>query len=81
MDYDIDDLECPHCGHNTRSRSCSEITCTDGSIDESDEYFLIPGSRMVLCDTCKGSGIERWCPKCGKDLSGVRLCNEDDTDY
>lgn len=79
-DYNIDDLECPKCGANTHSRNCSEIMCEDGSIDESEEDYLPPGSCIVLCETCKGTGIERWCPKCGEDLSGVQLKGDEDDD-
>jgi len=68
-DYDIDDLECPQCGHNTHSRECSELMCEDGGIDESEEDYLLPGTNVTTCHTCQGTGIERWCPNCGKDLT------------
>lgn len=79
MDYEIDDIECAKCGHHsTHSRRCSEITCEEGYIDESDEDFLLPGTNMAQCETCKGSGIERWCPSCGADLSGHFAYDDED---
>ena len=80
-DYEIDNLECPKCGANTHSRNCSEIMCEGGGIDESDEDYLLPGSSIVACDTCKGTGIERWCPKCGEDLSGVHFEDDDEDKF
>lgn len=70
-DYELDDLYCPDCGHQTKSRHCSEITCEEGGI-------LLPGTNIVTCENCQGTGIERWCPSCGKDLSGYKF--EDDQD-
>jgi hypothetical protein len=74
-DIDIDyDLACPHCDHSPlRSRSCNNIHCVDGSIDEFEDdpiNFPAEGESFHLCRDCKGTGIERWCPSCGKDLSG-----------
>jgi len=80
-DYEIDTCECPKCGHNTHSRRCSEITCNDGGIDESEEDYMIEGSVIVECDVCKGTGIERWCPKCGAELSGVHFEDEEYNEY
>lgn len=77
-DYEIDDLECPDCGHQTHSRRCSEIMCEGGGIDESDEDYLLPGTNIVTCETCQGTGIERWCPNCGKDLTGHHFEDEED---
>lgn len=81
-DYDLDDISCPGCGNDTtHSRPCSEITCEDGGIDESAEDFLKEGTNVVPCDTCKGTGIERWCPSCGKDLSGVEITDDEDEQF
>lgn len=78
-DYDIDELSCPECGHyGTHSRRCSNIECEGGGIDESDEDYMLPGSVIGLCDTCKGTGIERWCPGCGAGLSGHQFDNGED---
>ena len=49
-DFEIDDLECPDCGHQTHSRHCSEIMCEGGGIDESDEDYLLPGTNVVTCE-------------------------------
>lgn len=73
-DYDIDDIPCPHCDNLfTHSRRCSEITCEGGFIDDSDEDYLLPGTNIVECEECKGTGIERWCPHCGRNLSGIKI--------
>jgi hypothetical protein len=79
VDYELDDLECPNCWHSTHSRDCTEITCEDGDIDESEEDYLMPGTNIVQCNTCLGTGVERWCPNCGKDLIGHKF--EDDQEY
>lgn len=69
-DYEIDELECPKCGTNTHSRDCGELDCQDGYNDVSEEEYCNPGTIMIKCSECKGTGIERWCPNCGEDLSG-----------
>ena len=81
-DYDIDyDLTCPKCEHSPlHSRSCSNIVCDDGGIDESDEDYLLPGTSVVVCEECKGTGIEIWCPKCGANLSGHHFVEFDEMD-
>jgi hypothetical protein len=76
-EYEIDDLECPDCETHLHSRSCSEIMCEGGVVDESDEDYLLPGTAQAVCDTCKGTGIERWCPGCGKDFSGHHFEDDD----
>lgn len=78
-DYEIDGIECPKCGHNTRSRCCTDVACEGGGIDDSDEDYLLPGTNITLCENCKGTGIERWCPNCGVDLTGQHF--EDDELY
>jgi hypothetical protein len=82
MDYNIEYEEsCSKCGHSLiHSRKCSEINCEDGVIDESEEDYLKPGSAMVTCDECKGTGVERWCPACGENLSGTTNLDLDDPD-
>lgn len=71
-EYELNyDDSCPKCGHSPlKYRDCIELSCEDGYIDESDENYELQGTTVVKCDTCNGSGIEQWCPKCGKDLSG-----------
>ena len=70
-DYDIDyDETCPHCGHTpTHSRPCQEIGCDDGYIDlhEFDDPLWYDIGEIAVCDVCNGTGIEVWCPVCGKD--------------
>lgn len=68
-DYEIDDLPCPACGHHvTHSRHCSNFQCNDGLCDmyDDDPINYAPG-EWESCDECSGTGIERWCPNCGKD--------------
>lgn len=77
-EYEIDDLECPKCGCNTHSRDCNELGCEDGYHDESEEDYCEPGTIMVKCHECKGTGIERWCPKCGDNLSDHSFPSEND---
>jgi len=77
-DYELDDLTCPKCGHNPlHSRQCTGW-CNDGVLDEydNDPINFMPGEEIYLCPTCKGTGIERWCLKCGTDLSGVYFEND-----
>lgn len=66
-DYELDDLPCPACEHPiTHSRRCPQ--CDDGLIDMYDEdpICFSPG-EMERCGECDGTGIQRWCPKCGED--------------
>lgn len=74
-EYDIEEGPCPKCGHHElRSRSCVVIGCDDGWIDlyEEDPLWFGPGDTEP-CQECKATGIVRWCPNCGADLSGVVL--------
>lgn len=73
-DYELDDISCPKCGHDPiRYRDCN--SCDDGYIDEYDDdpINFAPGEEVTPCQTCKGTGIQRWCPGCGLDLSGVAV--------
>jgi len=79
MSYEVDDLECPKCGCSTHSRDCGELGCQDGYHDESEEDYCKPGTRMVKCQECKGTGVERWCPLCGENLSDHEFT--ENTDY
>lgn len=71
-DY-LDDYDdpCPNCGHTpTRSRDCTDIRCDGGYINLYDEDPLwYDEDDYELCDECHGTGIQRWCPKCGEDLN------------
>ena len=71
-DYELDyDIDCPRCEHApTKVRDCDAIGCEDGFIDGHDEdpINLAPGEVMEICHDCWGSGLQRWCPKCGFDL-------------
>ena len=74
MDYEFSEMACPYCGHYpTYWRWCTEVHCDDGQIDvynlEPDWYE--PGD-MERCETCHGTGVEAWCPSCGKDLNEGR---------
>jgi hypothetical protein len=79
MDYEIDyDLTCPHCGSNTRYRDCSNFLCEDGRMNDSDPLW----PEEEVCEECKGTGIERWCPGCGENLSGYKFPEiEEELDY
>lgn len=68
---ETDDLPCPACGHHeTRSQDCHECDelnevceCIDDLCQGSGH--CIHGDGMVACHECAGTGIARWCPKCG----------------
>lgn len=84
-DFEVDhDLTCPECGHTPlHSRDCIHF-CDDGYIDESedDPINFYPGESERKCGECNGTGIERWCPSCGKNLSGFQFeHNEDEQDF
>jgi hypothetical protein len=76
-DYDFDyDIDCSRCGHSpTHSRRCTELGCEDGVIDlyEYDDPINFSPGEMGRCETCQGTGIERWCPKCGLDLQDAEI--------
>ena len=66
------DTPCPRCGElAVRSRYCDELDCDDGWIDESesDPINFGPGEEYVMCRECFGTGVVRWCSKCGCDLN------------
>jgi len=71
-DYQIDfESTCPKCGHNRiHWRNCINF-CDEGYIDlyESDPIYYQPG-EVKKCPECRGTGVEIWCPNCGKNLSG-----------
>lgn len=52
--------------------------CEDGWIDEYefDPINYAEGEFQTRCRDCSGTGIERWCPGCGTDLSDVN-CEEE----
>ncbi len=71
-DYDICDEACPKCGESAvRSRSCQVFDCDDGWIDEyhDDPINFLPGEEISMCHECCGTGVERWCSKCGCDIT------------
>lgn len=74
-DFDVDEIHCPKCGTNTRSRHCRALYCDDGYIDEyeDDAINFSPGESLVKCDECHGTGIQRWCPDCGWEWRGESL--------
>jgi hypothetical protein len=70
-DYDFDDTACPKCGQcPTHSRHCDVIGCDDGWINQHDydDPINFGVNDVERCDACNGTGIQRWCPKCGYDL-------------
>ena len=78
-DYEIDDgPPCPQCGNfETRSRRCESFQCEDGFCDEheDDPINYAPGEAFSTCEECHGTGIERWCPKCGLDITAYNQRN------
>jgi hypothetical protein len=71
-DFHEDLAPCPKCGSTeTRSRTCSSFQCDDGYCDdyEDDPINFAPGEQFSLCQECFGTGVERWCSKCGLDIS------------
>lgn len=74
-DYHTDyDVSCPHCGHSPiHWRDCANYCCDDGWIDmyEYDDPLWYDPGDVERCEECRGTGIEKWCPKCGENLSGV----------
>ena len=71
-DYEVDcEISCPKCGHtSTHSRECTEIGCEDGFINRYEEDPMwYDEDDEEICPECHGTGIERWCPSCGADLS------------
>lgn len=83
-EYEIHyDIYCPKCGHSPlHSRTCVELMCNEGVMDESDDdpINFIPGESEYPCPECRGTGIEWWCPSCGENLSGMKLHDEQDED-
>jgi hypothetical protein len=71
-DIQYDDSPCPECGeYEVRSRDCYEITCDDGWCDEyeDDPINFAPGEEYTMCHECLGTGVLRWCAKCGCDIT------------
>ena len=69
-EYEIDtEYKCPECGASTHNRACQNF-CEDGWFDdyEDDPINYSPGESNTMCDNCWGTGIERWCPKCGLNI-------------
>lgn len=83
-DYDVEyDGRCPKCGHSPlHSRTCTNW-CDKGYKDESedDPINFMPGEAFTECEECRGTGLERWCPGCGANLSGVAIEWDDDDGY
>ncbi|OGZ02796.1 MAG: hypothetical protein A2390_02220 [Candidatus Liptonbacteria bacterium RIFOXYB1_FULL_36_10] len=71
---DEHDTNCPSCGHSPiRSCRCRNLGCEDGWIDRYDEDPLwYDEDDPEICTECWGTGVERWCPKCGFDLQSAR---------
>lgn len=80
-DYQIDyDETCPKCKHSPiHWRHCNNYCCEDGWIDmyEYDDPLWYDPGDVEMCLECRGTGIEKWCPNCGSNLSGVRSLEEE----
>lgn len=74
-DYEIDcDEYCPRCARSPiHWRRCANYCCEDGYIDlhEFDDPLWFDPGEVETCPDCRGTGIEKWCPMCGADLSGT----------
>lgn len=71
-DWEYDESECPECGHYpTKFMRCSVTGCDDGWIDmhEFDDPMLFDEGDVEMCRECNGTGIVRWCPNCGHDMT------------
>ncbi len=68
-DYEIEDIPCPNCGAiDTRSAKCWN-GCDGGRFDLYQDSPIEYGpGESERCDVCFGTGILRWCPKCGADI-------------
>lgn len=72
-DWEYSDCECPVCGHTPMHEqdctACNEMheecDCCDDICQGRGE--CIHGDGMIPCRECQGTGIVRWCPKCGAD--------------
>ena len=72
-DWEYSDCECPACGNpTTHERDCFECDENHEECDCCDDIcqgsgHCIHGDGMTECRECHGTGIVRWCPKCGAD--------------
>jgi len=68
-DYEIamSDAPCPFCGHlPLHTRDCGH--CDDGFISlYDDDPLWYDEDDVEKCDECRGTGVEIWCPNCGRD--------------
>jgi hypothetical protein len=68
MDYYEMDESCPHCGHDIIHWGDCEAGCDDGFFNLYDEDPLwYDEDDIEGCEDCFETGIQQWCPKCGKD--------------
>jgi predicted RNA-binding Zn-ribbon protein involved in translation (DUF1610 family) len=68
-----DDEPCPKCGNATKSRDCTSLGCDEGAVSlEDDDPVNYGPSDFGVCETCRGYGVEWWCPKCGYDMNLTR---------
>ena len=72
-DTELAECSCPKCSsEEVYQRNC-EGCGGDGEneVYDDDPMWYEPGDTEI-CETCSGKGIERWCSKCGYDLSANR---------
>jgi len=73
VDYEVDYDECPKCNREPiHWRHCNQANCDVGYIDMHvyDDPLWWDEGEYEVCDECNGTGIEKWCPGCGANLSG-----------
>ena len=80
-DYEIDyDRTCPNCeGDRIHYRECINFHCVDGRhlLFDEDPLYYMPGETKI-CEDCRGTGVEMWCPNCGADLSDCDFPENED---
>lgn len=68
-EVDLSETDCPNCGHECFTRSCSECGGEGGRDGyEEDPLWYDPGD-IIPCDWCRGQGHLHWCPRCGWDMN------------
>jgi RecJ-like exonuclease len=63
-DWEYSGDNCPKCNSQLATRRCDALGCEDGYVEHDDPMYP---SEYDRCDTCNGSGYEKWCRECGWD--------------